>query len=296
MLAVIVINYKSEKKTIDFVKTELLKITIPHMTVVVNNGSSDKSDAILVNALNAALVKRAERASNLCKRDCYVISNEENSGFAKGNNLGAEFVRNNFKCEYFLFTNNDIRLIDSDACEVLIDTLKQHPEVGLIGPQVIGLMGEKQSPEPYTSFGQRYIWPYLCTPFVSKKWKTKHFQFDYAKNAKEGYHYKVMGSFFLMRSKDFFDCGMMDDHTFLYAEETILSERLKAIGLNVYYQPKVKVLHEHGTTTSKCLKRREQSEIRFASDAYYYKTYKGTSKLVIKIGWIVNWFMCHLKK
>ena len=60
---------------------------------------------------------------------------------------------------------------------------------------------------------------------MSLKRKQMRFNLNYAQNAQEGYHYKVMGSFFMLRAKDFFDCGEMDPHTFLFAEETILTER-----------------------------------------------------------------------
>ena len=73
-----------------------------------------------------------------------------------------------------------------------------------------------------------------------------------------------MGSFLLVKAFDFYNCGMFDSHTFLYAEEPILAERMAAIGKRVYYYPDSEVIHEHGVTTSKFAKDK-RSEWQFES-------------------------------
>ena len=72
-----------------------------------------------------------------------------------------------------------------------------------------------------------------------------------------------MGSFFIVKTQDFINCGMMDPNTFLYAEEIILSEKLKKINKQVYYFPSVTVLHEHGQTTSMHLNNNQMQKEKF---------------------------------
>ena len=54
-----------------------------------------------------------------------MIHNEENSGFAKGNNIGVRFVNNHFDVDYLLISNNDIVFQQDDVVEKLIDKLNE---------------------------------------------------------------------------------------------------------------------------------------------------------------------------
>lgn len=286
MLSVVIVNYKNEDLTIRYVKEELVKVHNPHIVVIVNNGATDASDKELCNGLNAGLVYdiNDEIDNNL---KVFVIHNNENSGFAIGNNLGAKFSSIHFPVEYFLFSNNDIKLNGDNVIEHLIHKLRSLPDVSIIGPKVIGLDGSLQSPEPYQSFFKRMIIPYFNF-LLTDGFKKNYYQSDYSEKAKEGYHYKVMGSFFIVDKNDFFNCGMMDENTFLYYEENILSERIQRIGKNVYYYPLVSVIHAHSQTIGKYSSFRKQRDYMFSSAAYYYKKYKGTSTFQIAIGYILK--------
>lgn len=286
MLAIVIVNYKNERKTVTYVRQELQNISTPHKVIIVNNGATPESDSELARLLQAPVMHRMEETS--WDAECYILSNPENSGFAIGNNIGATFAQKRFNPDYILFSNNDIRFLSDDVVETLISKLEKTPQAGLIGPKVIGLRGEQQSPEPFHRFWDRHVWMYLSTPFYSKAKKISRFQLDYAQNAQEGFHYKVMGSFFIVKAKDFYQCGMMDTHTFLYAEETILAERMKNIGKGVYYDPEVAVLHEHGATTGKHLKKGKISDIAFQSECYYYRHYIKTPLWQIYIARMVH--------
>lgn len=291
MLSIIIINYKNEKKTISFVQNELSKISLPHLIVIVNNEATTESDEILVKELHAVLI--TEISMTPISALIFVISQSENLGFAKGNNLGVEFVTKYFDTAHFLFTNNDIQFISEKAVESLINKLDGlDDDIALIGPRVIGLDGKNQSPEPYVSFWNQYIWMYWLTPFISKKKKKKIFKLDYSENAIEGCHYKITGSFFIIKAIDFLNCKMMDPNTFLYGEEVILSERLKEIGKKAYYFPEVTILHEYSQTISTYLDRKKRISLQFESECYYYSTYRKVSQISIFIGkFSVNYYL-----
>ena len=102
--------------------------------------------------------------------------------------------------------------------ELLIEKLQSNSQIGIIGPKVLGLDNRCQSPHPYISFFKKYIVIPLSSLFLSAKTKRKFFDFDYPEKAKEGFHYMVMGSFFMVRMNDYISCGMMDSNTFMYYE------------------------------------------------------------------------------
>lgn len=276
-LATIIVNYKSEERTIKYINEELLaKCTIPQIIVIVNNEATEESSSLLCSSLKAYLI-RDIRAS-IYESKIYVIHNTENSGFAKGNNIGVDFISEHFNIKYLLFSNNDIRFIDSNVIEVLIEKLESLPDVGVIGPKVVGLDGKDQNPYVYTPFWNEIL---------NRSWGRfipgwKVIDLDREK-AKDGYYYRLMGSFFIIPIKDYLDCGMMDSNTFLYSEEEILAERMININKRCYYLSSVKILHEHGFTTSKHL---NQSDlIGLESKLYYFKRYKRTSNLSLFIGY-----------
>lgn len=278
MLTIIIINYKDEDRTIRFVKEEVSKITTPHAVIIVNNGSTTESSQNLHSELTS----------------CVIIDSTENLGFAKGNNLGAEYAKKNiFRSigteDFLLFSNSDIKFNDNNVAEALIDRISSLPYTAVIGPKIIGLDGRLQSPFPFQTFMDRHFWIYWGNLFMNKKKKAERLGLDYSEHAQEGYHYWVSGSFFLMRAKDFYDCGEMDPATFLYCEEPILSERLKKIGRKVYYYPAVSVIHEHGVTTTKTHNRQNLRKYTLQSEFYYYKKYIGTPQWQIALAKFTYW-------
>jgi GT2 family glycosyltransferase len=283
MLGIIIVNYRNEDKTIEYVKEELIKIQTQNIIVVVNNSATAESNDKLKTSLSAELVHDIRKIEDENKR-CFIVSHSDNLGFAKGNNLGAEFLLNHCTIRYFLFSNNDIRFIDTNAVEALIEKADTLPNVGVIGPNIIGVDGRKQSPDPYYSFWARYFWMYWLTPFMPKSVKNKLFKLNYTQQAQEGIHYRVMGSFFLVKAVDFVACGMMDPNTFLFSEEMILAERMKAIKRDIYFYPAVTILHEHNQTISKFIVDKKKFMLRFESECYYYRTYRNVSLLSTYIG------------
>lgn len=297
MLAIIIVNYKSYAATCSYVKDVLLKnVAIPCSIIIVDNAFTPEGTSEIEAQFDVNVCDLNYHFSKKCDNPIYVICNHDNSGFARGNNIGAKFATDFLHSDCLLFSNNDIKFIDKNVVEELYRKLNDVPNAGIIGPKVVGLNGELQSPEPYMSFWDRNVWMYLSTPFYSKEKKRQRFQLDYARVAKEGFHYKLMGSFFMVRSKDFKECGMMDEHTFLYAEEPILTERMLKIGLQPYYYPQVAVLHNHGATTKKHFKNSQIEWIKFESECYYYRTYKKTSSVEIFIGRLLRYLLNIIKR
>ena len=273
MLGIVLVNYRDYDRTERFIREELSRIRLPYRLVVVDNGGDEVQAGALQERTGAEVIVRP------------------NDGFAAGCNAGASSLKD---ADYLLFTNSDIHLSSDNVVDSLVAKLEQDPEIGIIGPEIVDLDGRRQSPEPYMGLWNRYVWVYLSTPFLSRKAKRRIFRLDAPEEAGEGFHYRVMGSFFLCRRTDWEEAGGMDPHTFLYGEESILSERMKAIGKRVYFFPSVSVVHEHGATILSHIDRKKAAWLRFQGDAYYYRTYKGYPACQTMLaGWIyrmILWF------
>ena len=268
-LGIVIVNYREYDRTERFIREEIFRIRRPYRLVVVDNGGEP------------------ERAEALRQRTGCEVLVRENDGFAAGCNAGTAALCADADIDMLLFTNNDLHLQTDDVVDRLIDKLTERPDIGIIGPEIIGTDGKRQSPEPYLGLWKRYVWMYLSTPFLTKAAKRRIFRLDAAEEAKEGECYRVMGSFFLCPRKAWQQAGGMDPHTFLYAEEPILSERMLRIGLKTYFLPSVTVVHEHGSTIRKHIDSKKASRFQFRSNAYYYRAYKGyPAWQTTLVGWI----------
>ena len=271
MIAVIVLNFGSPDLTVRFVREECAKIRESHQVIVVDNASTDASFDALRRALPEAVVLRSK----------------ENQGFARANNQGAEYALRHFRPSHFLFSSNDIYFRDAHVVDFLMDVMKSRPEVGMIGPQVVGMDGKRQSPNPRRSFADRFLLPTWGRWFLKKETLRKRLQADYRQNAQEGPCGWIQGSCFLADADVFERVGGFDPATFLYGEELILTERFARAGKTVYFCPRVTVVHDQGAVTRTRYSPNQIRRMEFKSLAYYYRTYAGTPRWQILLGRII---------
>ena len=268
MIAVIVINFGSPQLTVRFVREECPKIREPHQVIVVDNASTDASYDALQQALPEAVVLRSE----------------DNQGFARANNQGAEYAIKHFRPSHFLFSNNDIYFRDPQVVDFLLDVMKSHPEVGLVGPEVVGMDGKRQSPNAQRTFSDIYLLPTWGKWFLKKETLRKRLQADYREAAQEGPCGWIQGSCFLADAGVFERVGGFDPATFLYGEELTLTARFACAGKSVYFCPRVAVVHDQGAVTRKRYDSNQIRRMEFRSLAYYYRTYAGTPRWQVLLG------------
>lgn len=287
MLAVVLVDFKSTERTITYVREELSKIAAEKRIVIVDNAADTSAQALLCRELGAVMfdVQSPETAA---AADIVVVDAGSNLGFARGNNLGAETARSLWHPDHLLFSNNDIRFVQPDVVDYLIAKIDATPNAGIIGPDIVGLDGGRQSPAPYLSFWANHLWKGISRLWLGKTARRKRYGLDYAAQAQEGFHYRILGGFFLARATDFFACAGFDPATFLFYEEMILAERLRAIDRGVYWTPQRQVVHEHSATIGRYVRQRTKEKFAIDSEVYYYRKYRRYSRFSLFLGkcWI----------
>lgn len=281
VLGVVIVSYKSAQMTIDFVKRELPKVDVPWVCCVVNNAATIEETQGMADGMMAEIVvSDMLQAKELKCGGVYIVPATENLGFAKGNNLGVRFLRNNFECSYLLFSNNDVEIQSSNCLSLLIDKLNANAEIGAIGPRIFCLDGGEQLPhDDYVSVYRQIGWHLL--PFLRKKNKPQPKESNLPLVRPSGFTYWVQGAFLVMRREDFVTVGMFDPATFLYAEEPILAERLMKIGKRMYYENSVSILHYEGGTIVKQHGNRKSEYMVMESNCYYYRKYLHYNPLLV---------------
>lgn len=295
MIGVVIINFGNPERTIRFVREECGKIGAPHQVVIVDNGSGADAlaqlQAALLLAETASAPNPAAAPANpnpAAAPAVTILPANKNLGFAKANNLGAEYAIKQ-GADLLLFVNNDIVFTDADVVDRMAAKLQSLPDAAVIGPKVVGLDGHLQSPSPKATFGQRHLLPYWGKLVYGRRKLREKMQLDFAETASEGPCFVVSGCCFVVKAEPFAGVGMFDPETFLYGEEMILSARMQAAGKSVYYYPEVAVLHEHGATTRRYYDRRRIRRMKFESESYYYSKYEKTPGWKILLGRITLW-------
>lgn len=275
MLGIIIVNYKTIDETVHYVQQELCKIKTPHRIVIVNVACDDQTNAALTQKLQACFVADIYATIDTSSR-IFVLAEPENVGYAQGNNLGAAFFKRHFDMTYYLISNNDIQLTDDKVVLNLINKLETLPDVGAIGPKVVGFDGQDQSPARKVGIWKALVVPVLFYPVLYFFLKSGFFT-DVISDACEGIYYRFSGAFILVKKKVFDAINGFDPNTFLFAEEMILSERMLAAGYYFYFLPSVSVLHEQGQVIKNNLTGVAVSRHSLTSKLYYYENYCGAN-------------------
>ena len=92
-------------------------------TIVVDNASTDGSPDMAATDF----------------RDVILVRNDSNCGFSKANNQAAALSRG----RNLLFLNNDT-VVARNSLRALVSFLQAHPQVGMVGPKLIGRNGKPQ--------------------------------------------------------------------------------------------------------------------------------------------------------
>src|SRR5512139_2096331 len=114
-LSVILVNYNRYQDTLACISSLQASSLRDIEVIVVDNASTDGS---------AAQIRKAHPGLRL-------LSNTENLGFAGGNNAGIRRALDSGS-RYVLLLNNDT-VVDKSAFEMLVRTLEEHPDAGIVG-------------------------------------------------------------------------------------------------------------------------------------------------------------------
>jgi GT2 family glycosyltransferase len=276
-IGVIVVSYHNPDMTTRYVTVELSKLTTSYTLVVVNVAATKEESKQLAENCGLCLVDEKYEQSDSPKG--YLIWDEENIGYSRGNNKGVRFLNTIGTFTHYLFSNDDIKIIDVNILHILVNCIDKHKEAACVGPRVVGLNGQDQSPHDiYISPYRLIAWKLL--PFLRRR-KSKTEGFTDQSIPFSRYTYWVCGAFMLVDAQCFLKVGMFDEATFLYFEEVILSERLAKIKKKMYYESSVQVIHYEGGSSEKStqIKRKHEKESR----TYYYKKYKHIKSLIVYI-------------
>jgi GT2 family glycosyltransferase len=292
MVSIILIDYFSGEKTINFIKEIISKSDKTEINfIVVDNSVNMNNTLLLIEGVGIDLEEYNGLSSDIvcgCIQETPVdiVINNANIGYGPGANVGIEYAIRKYKADYVLISNNDMKVLDDTLkFKEMITILDETPNIGLIGPSIIGLDGKPQTPCKKVTIKDRWIIPCLVYPFNRLLRQDK--SDDLIVTDKDMMVYRIMGSFMFFRATTLIEIGLFDENTFLYAEESIIAEKLLERGYQTYYYSTVRMLHEHNQTIGNFYNKIDKLKLRFSSEMYYYHSYCGVSKLTCLVAKVI---------
>ncbi len=267
-LAVIILNYRRAELTIG-----CLESLAPEMSdhpdwcaVLVDNASDDGSADELERAIN----------SNGWSQWLTFVRSPINTGFAGGNNIGFRTVQ----AEHYLLLNSDAR-VRHCAMTTLLGAAAANPRAGLIGPE---LQDPDATPQ-ISCFRYRSPVSEMLAAAGTGVFDSmlRRFVVAIPKDADSPPDW-VSFACILIRRDVLEQVGEMDEGYFMYFEDIDFARRVRKAGWDVVYEPRAKVVHLRGGTSSvKAAIRKRQRIPRYYYEArsrYFAKFYGGIAGLV----------------
>lgn len=249
LVSIILVNYNGAEVVVDCLRSLQQQLqTIPHETIVVDNDSHDGSPDLIQQKFPAVQLLRMT----------------ENQGFGAGNNAGAKIATGDF----LLLLNTDT-LLTEDILPPLVRLMKEHPEVGIIGPKLLNLDGSLQLS---TAWAIGIVGEYK-TLQRHKQYAEPEMREAIQQTFEQPQEVDVIvGAAFFIRRDLFEQLNGFDEHFFMYCEESDLCQRAQNLGWKILYTPEISVVHILGHSVGK-LSDRMALEYR-RSQLYYYQKHR----------------------
>jgi len=230
-------------------------------TLVIDNGSSDDSQQ---------MVSRKFPQVRL-------VENEENLGFARGNNMGISLSGSPF----ILLLNSDA-FLTAGALESLIGLMKQHKKVGIVGAQLLNPDGSFQASHThFPGLWQEFlILTGLGRLIFGRFYPSRGPEMEKGSQIVD----YVEGACLLVRREATEQAGKLSEDFFMYAEEVNWCFAMKRAGWEVWYQPEARVIH-YGGASSRNRRTAREGDLYRSRVIFFKKNYGSMKAFLLK--WLI---------
>jgi GT2 family glycosyltransferase len=265
-LSIIIVSWNTAELTLKCLKSIFLYLgdKLDYEIFLVDNNSSDNT----LELAKELVVKY---------KNLYVITNKENLGFAKANNLAIKQAQG----EYILLLNPDTELIDESLVE-MIKFAESDEKIGIVGSKLLNFDKSLQrSCRKFPSLLDQVLIQLKFYNLWPEKFKSIHeyFMLDFDHNEIKEVD-QVMGAVMLIKKEVFSALGgtasggeLFDEKFWAIFEEVDFCQRAKNMGYKIYFYPNTKIVHHKEQSFMQMASIHKQ--INFNRSLYYYfKKYK----------------------
>lgn len=173
-----------------------------------------------------------------------LIKNEDNYGFAEGNNIAIRYALQKTDTDYVLILNNDT-IVDKEFLNELVKVAESSSDIGAVGPKTYFYDNKNII---------QWIGGGILKPEYFKVQTLGSFEVDkgqYDNNIKIDY---ISGSCMLCKRKVVEKIDLMDPSYFMYFEDGDWCLRMLKAGYKCSYAFKSKIWHKMGKSSTNCFK------------------------------------------
>lgn len=222
LVSIVTLNYNQAEVTCDLLKS-LREISYPNIEIlVVDNASKDQPEQLITSRYP----------------EVTFISNDENLGFAGGNNVAIAQA----KGKYVLLLNNDTE-VAPDFLEPMVACMEQDPKIGVCSPKI--RFYETKVHIQYA--GSTAIDPMRVASYAVGYGEEDKGQYDQA----GGQTHLAHGAAMMVSQEAIAKAGLMEPSFFLYYEELDWCEHIKKAGFVIHFVPQSLVLHKESMSVGK---------------------------------------------
>jgi GT2 family glycosyltransferase len=262
----IIINFNDFNRVKDLVVFSI-SMGLYSKILIVDNRSSDGSADSLTSFFSGNSI-------------VYVIRNEKNEGYGRGNNLGLNFIKKSgWKPMFVTLINSDV-LYKKECVLQCIQTLQSNSLLACCTPRMLGWDGKvEMNCWPYSNFAVSLS---FCFYLFGRDNRSKYFL-----NLSKGdvnIVDVIRGTLAVYRYDVFEKVGFFDENTFLYWEEDCLSQKFKKEGYSEALCTSCSFVHNHKIRKMESIsykKKMSQYRLFGQSMLYYNKKYNHLSNFKI---------------
>lgn len=235
--------------------------------IVLDNGSSDSSAQMIRS--DYPWVK--------------LITQSENLGFSKGNNLAMSQTKNPF----ILLLNSDVYLEEESLYKALA-YFRVNLNCDVLGAKLKYASGQLQPsagflPNPLNTIF--WILGISFLPAIGKLTNPFHptYKSFFQKAHQVGW---TSGAFFMLKREVFERTLGFDERLFMYMEEVEWCKRIRNLGYKIWYVPQIEVIHLHGASSNFDLTRQYIDELKGIK--YYFVKHFKPAYLLVKLFLVIG--------
>lgn len=279
-LGIVILNYLNFSDTIECVESLANQKNKNFEVIIVDNYSQNSS--------YEKLKERYDQIENI-----HLMETTKNLGYAKGNNVGIQFCKEQLGLRNILVVNNDVVFSDENYVDFLLN-YDIGETVGAVGTTITGSDGLNQNPN-YTPTTKKRLFKDI-TYFSLEKWEVLKYYTNFKLKIKGNLEleketkketkmetkdeltnvrkYFLHGSAIYLTENYLSQVDGFYPETFLYYEENILAILMDKLHLKMVYTNKANIFHKED----------QSSAMSFGNNDKVFKQYLIESiKIAIKV-------------
>jgi len=288
--AFVILHYLAYSDTSDCVDSILQNVNDYDFDIIIVDNKSDNNSFEKLNIKYADL------------ENIHFLYSAENSGFAKGNNIGFSYAKNQLHADFIIMINNDTLILQHDFLKKILIIFNEH-EPYIIGPDIISTADNRhQNPQRSVCLSKKDIRKLILRNYffiviitLKIEWLVKYvYNFfkgilkihSITNNEAETNNWMTLQEnvelhgacliftpLYIKRYKGLFD------ETFLFFEENIIYYIATKEKIKLIYHPGLRIYHKEDSSTDLLFNGKDSNQIRL----FKFKNVNKSAKILLRL-------------